>query len=207
LYNDPDIKAKLKQKYGDEQVFVIPHMILSGINDKFTHVDHFHGIWNKFDTAGRYILRYDAEMNPEFQQLIPYILVQDPINKKFFVAERIAGEPRLIGRISLGFGGHINPCDGTKDVLFKALYRELNEELYIEPTSAAKFVGYVKDMTSTTNDHTGCVFVVQATVASIKEKENLKGEWVSIKELEDSYFKFEGWAKYVIDYLSIHKEF
>lgn len=204
---DKATKAKLKEKYGDEQVFVIPFPVVSSLADKFTRVEHTKDIWTKYDAAGKYIFRYDAEGEPAFQQLIPYILVTNATMDKFYVSRRLAasGEARLHGQTSMGFGGHINPCDGSNEVLFHAMIRELHEELYIEPLSAAKFIGYVRDMTSSTNDHLGCVFIVQSNDASIKEKDNHAGEWIEIKQLEERYFDFENWSKHIIDYLVSHQ--
>lgn len=197
-------KAKLKEKYQDEQVFVVPFSIVAGLQDKFTRVQHSQDIWTKYDTVGKYIFRYDAEGEPAFQQLIPYVLVVDETEKRFFVSRRKAasGEERLVGQVSLGFGGHINPCDGVREVLFKALVRELQEELFIDPSSAAKFLGYVRDMTSETNDHVGCVFIVKANGdVSVKERDKYEGEWVTMDQLESDYFRYENWAKHIIDYL------
>jgi predicted NUDIX family phosphoesterase len=198
---DPVQKAELKRKYPDEQVFVVPFMFLNNIPDKFTRTNHTLDIWNRYDNSGKYIFRHDAEMNPAFQQIIPYVLIKNSFSNKYFVANRLAGEKRLIDKISLGFGGHINPCDGTKDVLFYSLFREMHEELDIEPVGPAEFVGYVRGLTTPTNDHTGCVFVVKTESCAIKETDNLEGLWMTIEELEKNYFKFESWAKYIIDYL------
>lgn len=205
---DKATKARNKEKYGDEQVFVIPFPAVAGLQDKFTRVEHTKEIWTKYDTAGKYIFRYDAEGEPAFQQLIPYILVTNSAMDKFYVSRRLSasGEERLHGQTSMGFGGHINPCDGVYEVLFHAMMRELHEELYIEPVSAAKFVGHVRDMTSTTNDHLGCVFIVQANDGvCIKETESHAGEWMELKQLEDRYFEFESWSKHIIDYLVSHQ--
>jgi predicted NUDIX family phosphoesterase len=202
--NDQANLKKNKEKYGDEQVYVVPFITVSGIHDKFTRAKHTHDIWSKFDNIGKFIYRYDAEGNPSMQQLIPYILIQHPDGNKFYVAQRLAGEERLVNEISIGFGGHINPEDGAKDCLFKALIRELHEELFISPIGSAEFIGYVRDLNSSTSDHTGCVFIVKATDPVIKEHENLKGEWMTVDELEKNYFKFEGWARHIIDHLVTH---
>lgn len=212
---DRYITAKLKEKYKNEQVFVVPHMLLSGLDtNRFTKEEHTKDIWSKYDTVGRYIFRYDAEANASLQQIIPYVIVYNPDDKKYMVSIRTSGsgESRLANQMSIGFGGHINPEDGVKDVVFKALFRELHEELIIEPTSSAKFVGYVKHFI--TNDvadkdfvhsvHVGMAFVVETKAAEIRETDKLEGEWMTAKELEDNYFKFEAWSKLIIDHIITH---
>ncbi len=193
----------LREKYGNEKVFVVPHIYVSGTKDGFTKENHTPMIWGKYDTIGKYIFRYDAEGQPAFQQIIPYIIVFSPKTNKFLVSMRKpnSGESRLVGQMSIGFGGHVDISDGTKDVLFKALYRELHEELHVELTDPAKFVGYVRDMGSKTSDHFGCVFLIHADDASVKEVDKLEGSWLSIDDLETSYFHFESWSKYIIDHL------
>jgi len=200
--------SKLKNKYKDEQVFIIPYANVADINDKFTRVTNEQDtIWTKYDSVGKYIFRYDAEGNNAVQQLIPYILIQNESTGEFFVTKRIKGEPRLVDQLSLGIGGHINPCDGAREALFKGLVRELLEEVYIEVTTRANFVGYMRDITSSTNDHFGCVFLIKAKEVRVRETDKLEGLWMSIDQLEDNYFKFEGWARYIIDYISENKKF
>lgn len=206
MANKPINFTQLKNKYKDEQVFVIPFADAKHISDKFTRIKgEEDSIWTRYSSSGKYIMRYDAEYNPIFQQLIPYVLIQN--GDKFYVTKRIAGESRLKDSLSLGFGGHINPCDGTKDPVFRGMVRELMEEVYVEPTTKATFVGYTRNMTSELNDHIGLVFLLQVSQASIRETDSLEGIWMTIDELEKDYFKFEGWARFIIDYLSTNKSF
>ena len=195
-------KNQLKKKYKDEQVFVVPFDKVSNIGDHFTRMDHNNNIWSAFDNIGKYIYRYDAEGEPVFQQIIPYILIQNPNTKKFYTTERIGSDSRLLGSYSLGVGGHIDIEDGHKDVVLKGLFRELYEEMDIEPIGNAEFIGYVRDLNSKTNDHLGLVFLIKSNNnCKIKETDKLKGKWMSYDQLEANYSKFEDWAKHIIDYM------
>lgn len=196
-------KEQLKAKYPDEKVFVLPSNLVQNIGDKFTKSKHDPSIWKKYDNLGLYIPRYEAEYNLAFHQIIPYFLVTNSDESKFYVAKRIKGDSRLVDKLSLGFGGHINECDGTNEAVFKALIREMNEELNIEPTSSFKFIGYMRDLKSETSEHLGLVFIVKSseTDISIKETDNLEGIWMTKSEMYDSYGKFENWTKYLLDYL------
>lgn len=199
---------ELKEKYKDEQVFVVPASVFSHLEDGFTKEKHSNTIYSKYDHLGKYVFRYDAEENPIFQQIIPYIIVYNMKTKKYYTYTRIQGskETRLHGQMSLGFGGHIDASDGTNEAVFKGLFRELMEELDYSNIAPLQFMGYVRNMQSKTNDHTGLVFMLTVSHAEVIEKDKYVGQWMSIQELEDNYFKFEDWGKHLIDYIVKNKD-
>lgn len=201
-------KYKLKQKYGTEQVYVVQSLDVLDVPDRFFKTTQENLDWIK---RGSFVFRYDAEYNTLFQQVIPYVVLTDSKMEQFYISERISGEERLIGSYSIGFGGHINPCDGYRDVIENCIERELNEEV------SAKFIkeplqllGTVRDLFSTTNDHIGIVYLKRVSNKSkikIKEKDKLKGKWMNIDDLYRLYGNFESWGRYIIDHLyQKHKE-
>lgn len=203
---DKALKKRLKTKYKDAQVYVVPFSEFCHIQNGFTRKEHTDKIWQSIDGKGRYIFRYDAEYEPVFQQPIPYVLIKHPTENKFFVYNRLKGEERLIATYSLGFGGHVEPQDGISNILFNAFFRELKEEVEISsPIVSSEFVGYVRDMNTETSDHIGFVFVIQTEQISIREKNNLQGEWMSLQDIEKKYHKFDNWAQHIVDYLVINK--
>ena len=50
--------------------------------------------------------------------------------------------------------------DESKGWVYKTA-EELNEELILEPTSKAKYLGTVRDLTSKTKEHLGLVFIIE----------------------------------------------
>lgn len=166
-------------------------------------MNHDNSIWSKYDNLGQFIYRYDAEQNPEFQQIIPYIVISNEDESKYFVSKRLDGDHRIKDKLSLGFGGHIDQCDGTTNVVLKGLTREIEEELDIDPTTRALYIGTIRDMTSNTNDHLGLAFAVKAVEGEvfIREVDKLHGTWMTKKEMFDLYQSFEGWSKFILDYL------
>ena len=200
-------KALLKEKYKDERVFVLPSTDVTTIPDLFTR-DQGDGSFkfNQYDDKGTFIYRYDAEGDGAFQQIIPYVLIYNPKTKKFFVSLRTkqSGEQRLYDKISLGFGGHINPCDGPSNIIWNALVRELKEEVDMDQSATFYYKGTIRNITSELNDHLGFVFVAETEQASIKETDKLIGQWMSVQELIDNYFKLEDWAKFIVDYMYAH---
>lgn len=193
---------QLKRKYKNEKVFVLPANLVNAEN-KFTKMTHTQKIWTKYDGLGQYIYRYEAEYNNAFQQVIPYLLICNNDQSEFFVSERIQGDIRLKGMLSLGFGGHIDEKDGYSNIVFNGLVREMNEELDIIPISPYQFIGTIRDLSSKTSEHFGLVFIVKAEQnhISIKETNKLKGKWMTKDQMYDNYEKFENWSKFILDYL------
>jgi len=97
----------------EEMVLVLPTQLLNKLGD-------FQGI--QLD-AGRYIAsildggqtrflpRSQAEENPEFKQIIPYVLIRKGGRWLHYIRGKGSGEKRLVAKGSIGVGGHINPED------------------------------------------------------------------------------------------------
>lgn len=82
--------------------------------------------------------RSQAEIDPGWLQVIPYALLCR--GRQVWAAYRRSGDPRLVGRRTVGFGGHIGPEDDGADLVAiarQALRRELAEELVNPPPDAA----------------------------------------------------------------------
>lgn len=191
-------KSKLKQKYGQEEVLVVTTPSVANIPDKYS-TDRF----SLKDKTYKFIFRYDAEYSLEYTQIIPYVVVTNLKGDKLYITERLAGEERLTHSLSCGVGGHINPIDNSKDILLTAALRELSEELQIlkQDMDTIKRLGTVRDLTSSTPDHLGVVYLVKASKVSVKEKKSLKGKWMDRDQLLLNYERFESWARIFIDHL------
>ena len=196
-------KNILKNKYGDEQVFVTLFTGTASVADKFNRTDE--SIVKHLVSQGRYVFRYDAEYNMTFSQLIPYIIVMNKARTKIYVTKRIAGEERLRDSYALGAGGHVNPCDSAMDkyCLLAGAERELNEELNFRPCKGTEleYAGTVRDLQSNTGEHLGVVYIATAASVSVREKKNLKGIWMDYADLVKNYSAFESWGKHIIDYI------
>lgn len=196
-------RKQLKEKYGDEKVFVVPVSVVQHINDKFEYSKHDAAIWKKYDSLGTYVPRHEAEFEPAMQQIIPYFIIFNEDETKLYLSRRLQGDHRLTDKLSLGFGGHINEEDGYNQCVLKALTREMYEELDIDPITKATYMGTIRDITSSTNDHFGLVFATKAREGevAIKETDKLEGLWMTLEEVYQNYPKFENWSKYIIDFL------
>lgn len=214
-------KQQLVEKYGDEKVFVVPFSQTEDI------LDGFHPITEKaYDKLvdvilpkGKFILRSDAEEDMTFQQIIPYVLVTDEAREKFFATRRIKGESRLLGRLSLGIGGHINPCDWRsansaffqthREMVLRGMAREIREEMTgLEHVRKPRPYGTVRDLGSFTPDHVGIVFTMVAAKPEeigIRETDTLEPLWMTKRDLVQNYEKFESWAQMLIEDMVIDK--
>ncbi|GAF85092.1 unnamed protein product, partial [marine sediment metagenome] len=58
-----------------------------------------------------FLPRSQAEADPTYKQLIPYVIMACDGKYLSYVRGTRAGERRLVGNRSIGIGGHINPVD------------------------------------------------------------------------------------------------
>ncbi|NCT26788.1 MULTISPECIES: hypothetical protein [Bacillus] len=158
------------------------------------------------------IRRGDAEEDPRFKQPIPYVVIRR--DDEVFVYERLAGggESRLHNKLSLGFGGHMNPMEGTAsftEVLKQNTDRELAEELYIREEDKQNIVtlGLINDDENDVGKvHIGILSALQLASAAqveVKEKDQIAGRWMKLSELkeENVYQRLEAWSQFVADIL------
>lgn len=208
---------ELEAKYGDEEVFAVPYQHTQDIPDGFRKIKgKAQDTIRKLMSRGKFLLRAAVEEDMSFQQIIPYVLICNDDASKFFVTRRTAGEKRLLGNLSLGIGGHINPCDrgfmGDGFATFmNGMRREENEETNISEVAidVHEPYGTVRDLKSSTPDHVGIVYlhyVYDAAKLDVREKDTLEPLWMTKEELVRNYEKFESWAQLIIADMVLKKE-
>lgn len=152
----------------------------------------------------------NAEVNFEYVQPIPYIVIRR--GNQFYATQRLAGagETRLHGKIAMGAGGHMNPLEGKNsfaEVLRVNTERELEEELYIQGDYTLDIVGLINDDSDDVNRvHIGILGFLnleETGEVTVRETEQLLGEWHTLDQLkvEDTYERLENWGKIVVDLL------
>jgi predicted NUDIX family phosphoesterase len=149
---------------------------------------------------GRYLERPLAESNPNFKQLIPYVLVRD--GASVFLMERTdaGGDPRLHGKASIGVGGHLNPVDEGGDPLLAGLLREWAEELLADWEPDFWLVGLLNDDSNPVGAvHLGVVFTVEADgrPVAVREHVKLRGRFVPVAEVIAVWERLETWSQLV----------
>ena len=150
-----------------------------------------------------------AETNPEFKQIIPYVVITDGKSVLHYVRGKKAGEQRLVAKGSIGIGGHINDEDdslfafGVSLQAFQdAVKREVCEELSIEGDFNARPIGLINDdSTEVGRVHFSVVHVLFCTPERVKKNEQVitQVEFVPIEELKAKREQMETWSQLCLD--------
>lgn len=197
-----------------EFVFVVPRELvlpsfyphgLVAFGDGIDEIDHA-----SFATAvhehGFFCERAYAETAPHLKQIIPYGVVVS--GGRVLLLKRLAkgGEKRLHDKLSIGVGGHINPCDaeaGRPGLLDAATHRELAEELVFDRIASLRSVGILNDDSNPVGAvHLGLVQVVTIDgPVSIRETDQLEGALVAPSNLRSRLADgadFETWSSLLV---------
>ena len=156
-----------------------------------------------------WISRDAAEESCDYVQLIPYLVFLDTGKRAVMSYQRTkhGGEKRLMGSRSIGFGGHINPCDYRRDVdgsirlgdiTQEAIERELQEELGINVfgTDICDWGFEIVDESSPVSRvHKGLLFVAEFVPEIIKKELSIGDiQWHKIENICTNE-QFEKWSQ------------
>lgn len=190
----------------DELVFAVPRR---RILDASHHERAWRGVLevepagylDRVRRYGAYRPRAEAEQDPTWKQVIPYLVVRDGPRYLLMRRTRAGGDERLFERYSIGVGGHLNPGDG--DVL-TGLRREWAEEVAASFEPDFHFVGLLND----DSDPVGAVhlgFVYLADTAgrplAIREADKLTGDFATPAEVAAVADRMESWSRLLFEHL------
>ena len=150
--------------------------------------------------------RAEVEDDPNFQQIIPYVVFRH--NDRYFLTHRLraSSEKRLRKQYSLGIGGHINPSDlQSGDPILDGLKREWEEEVVYDGHFDARLIGLLNDESAPVSKvHLGVVFLVDGDTPdiAIRETKKLGGELLTLDEMRTFYLQMESWSQIVYDRLA-----
>lgn len=146
-----------------------------------------------------------AEQCTELRHVIPYIAIWHPETNRFLAYQRKGGgEARLEGQWSIGWGGHVNPCD-WQDELDQTVYacaqRELKEELpALDWTQVGLMPLYVyQDSDAPVNSVHVCLGMLAQYYGPI-----IDGQWKTMAEL--SSMELESWSSRLLAWLALAQE-
>jgi predicted NUDIX family phosphoesterase len=174
-------------------------------------------IMDSMSEYGFFVERDYAERTPALKQVIPYTVVVS--EDKIMLTKRLpqGGEGRLVGKLSIGIGGHMNPVDSSGDVegessetgdpIAECTLRELEEELWLEGARRLEPIGLINDDSNPVGAvHVGLVQVLflEQGSARVREEDILEGRMVTPDELlsllaEDA--NFETWSRMLVERL------
>jgi predicted NUDIX family phosphoesterase len=150
---------------------------------------------------GTYRRRGDAEDDPSWKQVIPYLALRDGGDIFLMRRTRAGGDVRLHDRYSIGVGGHVNPQDGG---VLGGLGREWAEEMAANFEPDFQPVGLLNDDDNAVGAvHLGLVFSADAKgrPVEVRETEKLEGNFVPLADVGDVVDLLETWSALLFDFL------
>ena len=194
-----------------EKVLVVPRSL-------FDSLGSFQGVNGEVDrylaqfldpTNHSFLARSEAEEDPSFKQIIPYIVVTCGDRILHYRRGSGSGEKRLLKKRSVGIGGHMNDEDGAgahfdAAAYQRALMRELEEELQL-PDSFHE--GQIKPLALLNDDsnavgavHLGVVHQCELLSDDVTAKEDAIAElgFLTAEELLQRHDELESWSQIVI---------
>ncbi len=193
----------------DEQVLVIERKV-------YEQAGTFHGL--NLDTkryieaifdnsAPRFMPRSQAEHNPDYKQIIPYVIMGCDGKYLSYVRGKRAGETRLTGNRSIGIGGHINPVDdvsllGFFESYLNAVDREVNEEIYLNTEHSDSIIGLLNDETNEVGRvHLGIVHFRQLKQPSVTKREQMitQMDFLTLEQLRAEAQNMETWSQLCLE--------
>jgi len=189
-----------------EQVLVVERKVLEQIGmfqGLVFDVDRYLGKLFVQGTA-HFIPRAQAEIDPSYKQLIPYVIISYKGKYLSYVRGRRAGEARLVGNRSIGIGGHINPIDDMPlfDADFRRTYltaveREVAEEVSVETGHTDRVVALINDESNEVGRvHLGIVhyWILDAPKVSKREQMITQMAFMTPDELHQVRDSMETWS-------------
>ena len=152
--------------------------------------------------SGTFRPRAEAEADPSWKQLIPYLVLRDGERVFLMRRTRAGGDERLHERYTIGIGGHVNP--GDEDLL-GGLKREWAEEIEADFEPDFDFLGVLNDDDNAVGAvHLGLVFSADAggRPVGIRETDKLTGWWATLDEVRAVADRLETWSALLFDFLT-----
>jgi predicted NUDIX family phosphoesterase len=156
-----------------------------------------------------FMRRPEAEEDPKFKQIIPYVLVVHDGKVLHYVRGRKAGEKRLVARGSIGIGGHMNNGDEDlftwdTDAYMEGVLREVREELNLEAGFKNRIVALLNDDSNEVGRvHLGVVHVFELDSDRVSKREAVitGAALLTREELLARWDKLETWSQICVNSL------
>lgn len=199
---------ELKKKYGEATVLGVDKSVIDAMPARGMVTRRIDPqITNLIDLIGRSLhpqMRCEAELNPGFKQIIPYVMLRNSRTGEIYTTTRLGGDSRLQGKLSFGLGGHMD----EGETFIPCLLRELREEVGLMDGDIDNIMlyGYLySDTTEVDSVHLGIVYVVDTHRMDIRclEADKLCGAWFNLSQLMP--FReaglMESWSEMLFDAL------
>jgi predicted NUDIX family phosphoesterase len=198
----------------EEQVLVVERKVLE-------EVGMFQGLAFDVDRYLRklfapgipyFLPRSQAESDPAYKQLIPYVIMSNNGKYLSYVRGKRAGEARLLGNRSIGIGGHINPADDEVPLFdrdFRKMYRtaverEVAEEVAVETSHTNQIVALLNDESNDVGRvHLGIVHYWILDTPKVNKREQMITQmtFMAPAELQEVRDTMETWSALCLELL------
>jgi len=153
--------------------------------------------------------RAQAENDPAYKQIIPYVLLAFQDRVLHYVRGKKAGEQRLVAKGSIGIGGHMNESDESLFAWDEQAYRagverEVNEEIKIDTQFQDRIVALLNDDTTEVGRvHLGIVHVFRLAQQKVEKREAMITNlaFLTKAELLNRRESLETWSQICVDSL------
>lgn len=161
--------------------------------------------------TARFIPRVEAENDPNFKQLISYVLLCCNGKILSYVRGKRAGETRLVGNRSIGIGGHINPVDDMalfgdfRETYLNAVQREVEEEIHVKAGYTDRIAALINDDSNAVGAvHLGVVHIWTLNSEAVEKREQMITQmaFMTPDELLAERDTMETWAQLCLDGLT-----
>jgi len=153
--------------------------------------------------------RVQAENDPTYKQIIPYVLLAFESKVLCYVRGKKAGEQRLVAKGSIGIGGHMNETDESlfawdEQASRAGVEREVNEEIKIDTEFQDRIVALLNDDTTEVGRvHLGIVHVFDLAEQKVEKREAMITNltFLAKAELMARRESLESWSQICLDSL------
>ena len=158
----------------------------------------------------RFMPRAQAENDPSYKQIIPYVLMSCGGKYLSYVRGKRAGETRLVAKRSIGIGGHINPADDAPlfgdfyQTYLTAVRREVAEEVAVETRHTDSVIALLNDDSNEVGKvHLGIVHHWALDEPKVSKREQMIAQmsFMTLDELLQVRDSLETWSALCLEHL------
>ncbi len=200
----------MQNKQPTTQTANVPHdeaILVVKRNDIFANHPAWHGleqaplanVLEAIKTRKEFLPRSIMETDPNYKQIIPYLIFNHADTYFLMQRQAKASEQRLKNKFTLGIGGHIRQEDMHTESVFDWATREFHEEVCYDGSLEIETLGILNDDTNAVGQvHLGLVLLIKGDNPNISVKSELKsGTMLTLHELKEYYDRMESWSQMV----------
>jgi predicted NUDIX family phosphoesterase len=156
-----------------------------------------------------FLRRAEAENDPTYKQIIPYVILAYEGRVVYYVRGKRAGEQRLVAKGSIGIGGHLNDADVglfslNEEHYNRVVEREVHEEIHLLSKFRNQIVALLNDdSTEVGRVHLGIVHIFNLKEPKVRKREAMITglTFLTREELMVRRESLESWSQICVDAL------